>query len=80
MKQLLLLTLMLFSISTSLAADETDTQVLVFSKTGDVTLIYAEELQSVNLSTVDTDSIDHPDFISQDFIRKDQGNRIKILL
>lgn len=79
MKQLLLLTLMLFSISTSLAADETDTQVLVFSKTGDVTLIYAEELQSVNLSTVDTDSIDHPDFISQDFIRKD-GSVFKIML
>lgn len=78
MKQLLLLILMLFSIS-SIAANETDTQVLVFSKTGDVTLIYAEELQSVNLSTVDTDSVDHPDFISQDFIRKD-GTVFKIML
>lgn len=78
MRQVIFFILLLFGLS-CFAAEERDTQVLVFGKSGVTTLMYAEDLQSVRLSTIDTDNTEHSDYVSQDFVHKD-GSVFKIML
>lgn len=46
-------------------------QVLVFRKDGEVNLFYGEEIDSMVLSKMDADSVEHEDYVSQVFYAKD---------
>ena len=52
------------------AQDETG-QILVFRNTGEVNLLYAQEVDSIVFSAYDKDSVLHDDFVSQVFYAQD---------
>lgn len=48
-----------------------DSQVLVFRKSGEVNLFYNTELDSMVISKMDADSVEHDDYVSQVFFTSD---------
>lgn len=52
-------------------AQTDDEQVLVFRNTGEVNLLYSNEIDSIVHSPFDCDSVEHPTFVSQVFYTKD---------
>ena len=68
MRYFLLLNLLIYS-SAILAQDEK--QVLVFHHSGHVDLFFADELDSISCSRLDTNRIEHDSIISQIFYTKD---------
>ena len=72
MRKYLTLLLMLFALGgiDAVAQDENN-QILVFRNTGEVNLLYANEVDSIVFSAYDKDSVFHDDFVSQVFYAQD---------
>ena len=73
MKRVLYITLLYIMVSapTALRAQNTIEQVLIFRNTGEVNLLYSNNLDSIVCSPMDKDSLFHNEYVSQIFYSKD---------
>lgn len=70
MKRLCLFLIVILNVGVAHAQNE-DEQLLIFRNTGEVNLLYSNEVDSIVCSCMDKDSLLHDDFVSQIFYAKD---------